>query len=301
MKQQFCFLTSARQGWRSGFHRQVPLERVTSSLLKNSVCYGLNCAHLQPICWTPNPQYNCIWKEGLDRVTKVKWCCKGGALIQWDCVCQSVVADSDSINCIPSGSSVHGILQARILEWVAIPFSRRYSRPRDQTWVSCIAGRLFTDWATRESDKASVFLKRGRDSLSLCTCAEKKSHGDTLRKAAFCKAGIETSQKPTLLAWICTSSLQKYEKMNFCCLNHPVCSILLWQLKQTNRGWKSEFYPQVCRGRPLPPYCKVSGRQGPAHGLSPAVAIRVEEGHGLLKVSTLRADKYKWRFLTLRP
>jgi len=40
----------------------------------------------------------------------------------------------------PPGSSVHGILQARILEWVAIPFSRGSSRPRDQTPVSCIAG-----------------------------------------------------------------------------------------------------------------------------------------------------------------
>ena len=39
-------------------------------------------------------------------------------------------------------SSVHGILQARILEWVAIPFSSRSSWPRDQTWVSCTAGRL---------------------------------------------------------------------------------------------------------------------------------------------------------------
>ena len=44
----------------------------------------------------------------------------------------------------PPGSSVHGILQARILEWVAIPFSRGSSQPRDQTWVSCIAGRFFT-------------------------------------------------------------------------------------------------------------------------------------------------------------
>ena len=42
------------------------------------------------------------------------------------------------------GSSVHGILQARILEWVAIPFSRGSSWPRDQTWVSRIAGRFFT-------------------------------------------------------------------------------------------------------------------------------------------------------------
>ena len=44
----------------------------------------------------------------------------------------------------PLGSSVHGILQARILEWVAIPFSKGFSQPRNQSWVSCIAGRLFT-------------------------------------------------------------------------------------------------------------------------------------------------------------
>ena len=48
------------------------------------------------------------------------------------------------------GSSVYGILQARILEWVVIRFSRRSSRPRDGTWVSHVAGRFFTVWATRE-------------------------------------------------------------------------------------------------------------------------------------------------------
>ena len=49
------------------------------------------------------------------------------------------------------GSSIFGILQAGILQWVAIPFSKGSSWPRDQTWVSHIAGRLFTIWATRES------------------------------------------------------------------------------------------------------------------------------------------------------
>ena len=49
--------------------------------------------------------------------------------------------------------TVHGILQARILEWVDIPFSRRPSQPRDQTQVSHIAGRLFTNWATREAQE----------------------------------------------------------------------------------------------------------------------------------------------------
>ena len=51
------------------------------------------------------------------------------------------------------GSSVHGILQARILEWVAIPFSRGSSQPRDRTWFSCIAGGFFTVWATRAAQK----------------------------------------------------------------------------------------------------------------------------------------------------
>ena len=49
------------------------------------------------------------------------------------------------------GSSVHGIFQARKLEWVAISLSRGSSRPRGQTWVSHIVGRRFTVWVTREA------------------------------------------------------------------------------------------------------------------------------------------------------
>ena len=55
--------------------------------------------------------------------------------------------------CDPMDYTVHGILQARILEWVAIPFSRGFSQPRDQTHVSCIAGRFFTSWTTRKSPR----------------------------------------------------------------------------------------------------------------------------------------------------
>ena len=57
----------------------------------------------------------------------------------------------DPVDCSPPGSSIHGILQARILEWVAIFFSRGSSRPRDQTQVSRIAGRHFNLWATIKS------------------------------------------------------------------------------------------------------------------------------------------------------
>ena len=56
------------------------------------------------------------------------------------------VSDSwDPMDCRPPGFSVHGIFQARILEWVAISFSRGSSWPRDQTHIFCIAGRFFTD------------------------------------------------------------------------------------------------------------------------------------------------------------
>ena len=54
---------------------------------------------------------------------------------------------SDPMDCSLPGLFVHGILQARILEWVAISFSGESSQPRDQTQVSNIAGRLFTIWA----------------------------------------------------------------------------------------------------------------------------------------------------------
>jgi len=49
--------------------------------------------------------------------------------------------------------TVHGILQARILEWVTLPFSRGSSQPRDLTQVSHIAGGLFTNWAAREAQE----------------------------------------------------------------------------------------------------------------------------------------------------
>ena len=55
------------------------------------------------------------------------------------------------MNCYWPGSSVHEILQARILEWVAILFSRGCSWPRDRTWISEIAGNFFTIWAAREA------------------------------------------------------------------------------------------------------------------------------------------------------
>ena len=71
--------------------------------------------------------------------------------MKWSEVTQSCPNLCDPVDYSPPGSSVHGILQARILEWVAISFSRGSSRPKDQTQVSRIAGRPFNFWAAREA------------------------------------------------------------------------------------------------------------------------------------------------------
>ena len=66
-------------------------------------------------------------------------------------VSRSVMSDSEHHgDCSLPGFSVHEILQARILEWIAMPFSRGSAQPRDWTQVSCIMGGFFTLWATSE-------------------------------------------------------------------------------------------------------------------------------------------------------
>ena len=60
-------------------------------------------------------------------------------LVAWSCLTLC-----DAMDCSPPDSKVHGILQARILEWVAFPFFRGSSQPRDQTQVSCITDRFST-------------------------------------------------------------------------------------------------------------------------------------------------------------
>ena len=85
-------------------------------------------------------------------------------------VTQSCPTLCDPMDCSPPDSSVPGILQARTLEWVAIPFCRGSSWPRDQTWVSCMAGRFFTIWATWEAP--NLFFAYGY-SIIPASCVEK--------------------------------------------------------------------------------------------------------------------------------
>ena len=79
-------------------------------------------------------------------------------------VTQSCLTLCDCMDCSPPGSSVHGVLQARILEWVAIPFSRGSSQPRDWMQASSVAGRWFTSWATREAPSIIHIV------LVVCVC-----------------------------------------------------------------------------------------------------------------------------------
>ena len=82
-------------------------------------------------------------------------------------VTQSCPTPWDPINCNPPGYSIHGILQTRILDWVAISFSRGSSRSRDRTGASCIAGRCFTIWVTREANQGNSMCKMHRGSGEL--------------------------------------------------------------------------------------------------------------------------------------
>ena len=83
---------------------------------------------------------------------------RGKPLTIIKCVCVKVVQSCPTL-CDPMDYMVHGILLARILEWVAFRFSRGSSQPRDWTQVSHIAGGFFTNWATREPLQSKSPLK----------------------------------------------------------------------------------------------------------------------------------------------
>ena len=96
---------------------------------------GLVPSHLRLLTHSSDVDSSCLC-EALTDTLSFK---KGRVLVT-----QSCLTLRDPMDCNPPGSSVHSILQARILEWVAIPFSRGSSQLRNRTWVSRIAGRFFT-------------------------------------------------------------------------------------------------------------------------------------------------------------
>ena len=96
----------------------------------------------------PALQANSLPTEPSGKPLSLHYCLDGMCVCE---VAQSCPTLCDPMDCSLTGSSVHGIFQARVLEWVAISFSRGSSPPRNRTPVSRIAGRCFTVWATRNS------------------------------------------------------------------------------------------------------------------------------------------------------
>ena len=107
--------------------------------------YTQKCKHLM-ICWSIQLHSVQHWGGRIISPWQ-RW----PGLNAWSVsVTQSCPTLCDPTDYSPPGTPVQGIFQARILEWVVIPFSRGSSLPRDQTWVSCIAHKFFTIWATRK-------------------------------------------------------------------------------------------------------------------------------------------------------
>ena len=126
-------LTYLSKGEKCAFRDGLALFKMRCNFTKITDCIQLS---LQKI-WSDK----CPFSKGLfSSLISIWWVSK---------VTQSYPNLWDPMNCSPPGSSVHGILQARILEWVAISFSRGSSRPRDWTQVSRLAGRCFTVWTER--------------------------------------------------------------------------------------------------------------------------------------------------------
>ena len=125
-----------------------------TSIVYKCVCiYTYVCVHLCAYMWLPqlHPEMFIllIFLHTWDLSCYTTWV--WGYLWRWVLVVQLCLTLCDRMNCSPPGTSVIGISQARILEWIAIPYSRRSSQSRAWPQVSWVAGRFFTIWATREA------------------------------------------------------------------------------------------------------------------------------------------------------
>ena len=144
------------------------------------------------------------------------------------------------------GSSVHGIFQARILEWVAISFSRGSSQPRDQTRVSCIVGRRFTVWAMGGNELFQQQRYKPHRFLSFCTtltgCTwfRALTHKQTLKKNVFIKTNSEMLCLPVTFN-SAISSLKSPIKMFL--LPHDLLSSFSTKPKSNEHNHTHKTYP----------------------------------------------------------
>ena len=119
--------------------RKVPGSQITYTLV--DWCEGFSLGQVTGRVWVE--RQSLTFKKRKKRL----FC----SYVEWSEVTQLCPTLCDPMDWSLPGSSIRGIFQARILEWSAISFSRGSSQPRDRTWVSHTAGRLFTVSATRKA------------------------------------------------------------------------------------------------------------------------------------------------------
>ena len=127
----------------------IPTSGTTCNLNVLCLLVNLSTSVLQPVCMGS-------WEAATSTQLNIQWCQVSSfwsALVGVFISVKEKVTQSCPTLCDPIDYTVHGMLQARILEWVSLPFSRGSSQPRDQIQVSCIAGGFFTSWATREAQE----------------------------------------------------------------------------------------------------------------------------------------------------
>ena len=180
-------------------------------------------------------------------------------------VAQSCPALCNLMDCSPPGPSVHGILQARILEWVAIPFSGALSWPKDRSWVSCTASRFFTIWATwgahvfqslscvrlfaipwtaaRQASLSFSISWSLRKLLSIELVMSSK-HSSSVIPFSSCPQSFPASESLPI-GWLFTSGGQSIGASaghNSCCIGQRLCAIHVLEFFIA-RGWAHQADP----------------------------------------------------------
>ena len=155
--------------------------------------------------------------------------------------CRSEVAQScptlrHPIDCSLPGFSVHGIFQARVLEWVVISFSRGSSRPRDRTRVSCIVDRCFTLQFSSVQFSCSVVSNslwphESQHARPPCPSPTPGVHSDSGPSSQWCHPAISSSVVPFSS---CPQSLPTSESF-------PMSQVVLIKLSWL-AGWKKSFF-----------------------------------------------------------
>ena len=149
---------------------------------------------------------------------------------EWSEVAQSCPTLFDPVDYSLPGSSIYEIFQSRVLECIAISFSRGSSRPRDPTWVSCIAGRLLTIWVTKEAPK------RGKQKFTL------RERAGVMRNYWPAITNLEDGRGSLAKEYRNSLQVQKSKKTDFT-LEPPGKNRACWHLGLSPVRYILDFWP----------------------------------------------------------